>query len=100
MAKRKKVHPRHAPAGSAVWKARLEGIIKSLPETPKPYSITRNVIVSSPGEERRGPRRFELQTITVRANSISDAKWLADLAKQEREEAIGHQYPSPSGSMR
>lgn len=91
---------RYPRAGTAADRARLKNIIDHLPDAPSTYVITRNVIVSKPGEEEHGPRRFELQRIVVAATSLADAKWMADFAKIEREEAIGHRHRSPAGAMR
>lgn len=55
------------------------------------FAVERNVIVSSFKDEKRGaPRRLELRTFSVLAVSGAEAARLADLAKLQAEQKIGH----------
>lgn len=55
------------------------------------WTVERQVIVSTPGEEKRGgQRRFALRPFTVIAATAAEARLAGDQMKFEQEKGLGH----------
>lgn len=72
---------------------RIKGIINHLPDSPREWTIERNVITTSAAAEKAGrPRQFEVVKFPVEAETLTEAKALADGAKVSREAKLGHRH--------